>query len=273
MLKPFWNKKRRLSMTGDEFEAAISKADTLPVVSAADAGKVLVVDETGAIVPGEGGGDTDAIVASLIEHSYSGVFSTTASLIASSAFTAMPDITAAYFPNCVNLSSGNFRSMPNLSIISMPELTTMSSYGFAQAAIKSIYLPKCTGNFANTFMNCSKLEYANLPKASYLASSCFYSCNKLRTLILGEDCSLLTSRCCADAHALASVYLLYSGVVKPNYNVSTALFDGTPITNSTYTGSFGSIFVPASLYSSYLASASWAVISDRIASIPEDWTP
>lgn len=41
--------------TGAEIDAAVGKADTVPNVTAADAGKALVVDEEGKIVTGEAG--------------------------------------------------------------------------------------------------------------------------------------------------------------------------------------------------------------------------
>jgi len=46
-------------------------------------------------------------------------------------------------------------------------------------------------------------------------------------------------------------------------------FASTPMSESTYTGSFGSIYVPASLVDAYKTATNWATYADRITSIPE----
>ena len=53
------------------------------------------------------------------------------------------------------------------------------------------------------------------------------------------------------------------------YDVTNFASASTPMVNSTYTGSFGSIYVPASLVDSYKASANWSALSDRITAIIE----
>ena len=47
-------------------------------------------------------------------------------------------------------------------------------------------------------------------------------------------------------------------------------FYNTPMSKSTYTGSFGSIYVPASLVNSYKTATNWSTYSARITSIPEE---
>ncbi len=54
-MSKFWQKKYISKYTGEEIDAAIAKADTVPAVTAADAGSALVVDEEGKIVAGEAG--------------------------------------------------------------------------------------------------------------------------------------------------------------------------------------------------------------------------
>ena len=55
-MSKFWQKKYISKYTGAEIDAAVAKAGTVPTVTEADAGKALVVDEEGKIVPGEAGG-------------------------------------------------------------------------------------------------------------------------------------------------------------------------------------------------------------------------
>ena len=54
-MSKFWQKKYISKYTGAEIDAAVGKADTVPAVTAADAGSALVVDEEGKIVTGEVG--------------------------------------------------------------------------------------------------------------------------------------------------------------------------------------------------------------------------
>lgn len=59
----FWKKIFKSKYTGAEIDAAVAKAGTVPAVTSADAGKALVVDEEGKIVPGEAGGGSTVIKA------------------------------------------------------------------------------------------------------------------------------------------------------------------------------------------------------------------
>ena len=61
-----------------------------------------------------------------------------------------------------------------------------------------------------------------------------------------------------------SLYLLGSSlVILSNKNA----FSGTPMSLSTYTGSFGSIYVPASLLASYKAATNWTTYSKRFVGV------
>lgn len=57
----FWKKFYKSKYTGAEIDAAVAKADTVPIVTEADAGKALVVDDEGKIVAGEAGGAMGSI--------------------------------------------------------------------------------------------------------------------------------------------------------------------------------------------------------------------
>lgn len=55
-MSKFWQKKYTSKYTGAEIDAAVAQAGTVPAVTAADAGKALVVDAEGKIVAGAAGG-------------------------------------------------------------------------------------------------------------------------------------------------------------------------------------------------------------------------
>jgi hypothetical protein len=44
-------------------------------------------------------------------------------------------------------------------------------------------------------------------------------------------------------------------------------FGGTPLSSSSLTGTFGSIYVPASLYNAYKTAANWSFYSARFVSV------
>ena len=46
-------------------------------------------------------------------------------------------------------------------------------------------------------------------------------------------------------------------------------FNNTPISVSTYTGDFGSIYVKASLFDAYKAATNWVTYSDRFVSLTD----
>ena len=47
-------------------------------------------------------------------------------------------------------------------------------------------------------------------------------------------------------------------------------FTNTPMSNSTYTGEFGSIYVPASLVDAYKSATNWTTYANRITALPEE---
>ena len=93
----------------------------------------------------------------------------------------------------------------------------------------------------NAFDRCSSLTSVNFPECTSIGKSAFYYCRALTNLTLGA-----------------------SSVATLN-NVNA--FVSTPISASTHTGVFGSIYVPASLVSAYKSATNWATYSSRITAI------
>lgn len=74
----------------------------------------------------------------------------------------------------------------------------------------------------------------------------------------------------SNASMLSSLKMYYAGCVDlANVNA----FDTTPMSTSTLTGSFGSIYVPASLVDVYKSATNWAVYADRITDIESHERP
>ena len=162
--------------------------------------------------------------------------------ISNSAFLRCSNLTSINFPACVSVGRYAFAYCSNLTDIDLPACiyTDISAFTYC-SKMSSIVLPVCGVISQNTFYYCRGLEYANFPMCSSIGYGAFYSCSKLM-----------------------SVELAYSGVVSL---ASRDAFSNTPMSNSTYTGTFGSIYVPASLVDSYKVASNWSYYSNRITSI------
>ena len=117
-------------------------------------------------------------------------------------------------------------------------LSIVGDYAFYDCtSLSSIDLPECNYVGSSAFGNCTALTSVNLPMCSYIGMFAFENCTSLTAISLG-----------------------YSSVATLCYGA----LNNTPISNSTYTGSFGSIYVPASLVEAYKVANDWSAYADRI---------
>ena len=91
--------------------------------------------------------------------------------------------------------------------------------------------------------NCSNLEDVYNNEVSYMYGYTYNNCSKLSTIIMNG-----------------------SNVVLIN---GTSIFSNTPITNSTYLGYYGSIYVPNSMVDKYKTTTYWKSYASRITSITD----
>jgi spore maturation protein SpmB len=84
------------------------------------------------------------------------------------------------------------------------------------------------------------MSVASFPNLRYISGGAFTLCTKL-----------------------VSLYLLGSNMV----TLTSSAFVSTPLMQYSYTGDYGSIYVPASLYSSYIKAAYWSAMSARFVSV------
>ena len=206
--------------------------------------------------------------------------------IGSSAFLNCSHLTAVSFPAAVSIGQAAFMYCTKLSEASFPSVTTLSSSAFnscAKLTRASFPLATAIGDYA--FFKCGSLTEANFPSATAIGTSAFMSCYSLATIScqlvktvgLGAftNCSYLAAVSFPAAVSiegmafvkctrLISLYLLGSSVPAL---VSTA-FSSTPIGGySAAAGQYGSIFVPSSLYASYLTANGWSAFADRLVSV------
>ena len=94
-------------------------------------------------------------------------------------------------------------------------------------------------------------------------------CNALSTVTLNwTSATQISNRAFSQCYNLLSFYLL-GPTVLPLQNINA--FATTPISNYTTStgGVYGSIYVPESLYSSYITATNWATYSARFVSMTD----
>ena len=148
-------------------------------------------------------------------------------------------LTVANFPKCSYIEYSTFYNCNRLSEISFPECTYVGTYAFKNCSILSeVFLPLCSYIGFSTFEQCSNLSIISLNKCTFIGHMAFHSCPNLK-----------------------SVYLLASSICSLFYNewISEHSFDLSQLSaNNAY------IYVPHSLYYSYITDSIWSVYSERI---------
>jgi len=166
------------------------------------------------------------------------------SIIPSSCFYSNKYLTEINTLNCKNIYNYAFASCYNLTNISLPSCISISNYAFsACSSLISISIPSCKDIRNYALARCISLSSISLPACSYIGNNAFNGC-----------------------YNLLSVYLNVSSMVSLN-NINA--FASTPISNYTTStgGVYGSIYVPTSLYASFISATNWATYSARIVSM------
>lgn len=166
-----------------------------------------------------------------------------------------------------NIADYAFAYKINLTSVNFPACITIGSAAFSFCSrLTNANFPVCENIGSSAFANCSSLQYVNLPVCKFIYLSAFHDCTSLTEINLPVLSSVYGDlfRGCTS---LTKVVLGYSRVA-PLGNISA--FASTPMSVSTLTGSFGSIYVPASLVDAYKSATNWATYADRITAIPEE---
>ena len=142
-------------------------------------------------------------------------------------------------PNCSYIGYRAFYDCRSLSYINLPNCEYIGSDAFhAWYSLSSISIPNCSYIGNSAFYQCSNLSSIDIPNVSYIGGNAFYYCSKLE-----------------------SIYVL-STSIPSLYNAG--VFYNTPLSNSTYLGYFGSIYVLSSLVDSFKTATNWSYYSSRI---------
>lgn len=193
-----------------------------------------------------------------------------AAYIASSAFSGARGITAASFPYATAIRDDAFALCTSLSFAYFPNVSSIGRSVFYGTDLRSGIFTSLRYVGASAFYGLLSLTEINLPNLYLCYSSAFRGCNHLSAVYAGASVSsavYIYPNVFGGCMSLASFYLLAPsrGQIS-NVNV----FARTPLSDSSYLGYYGSIFVPASLLADYQASTNWAAYSSRFVGLTDE---
>lgn len=185
--------------------------------------------------------------------------------IGSSAFGGCSKLSNISFPACTTIYNYAFYDCSNLKTVSFPVCTTVSNYAFCYCSgLKDISLPVCTIISNAAFKDCHRLLKITLPVCTTIGSNAFCSCYSLTTASFPKY-TTIGDWAFYDCYNLKSLYLTNSVVCTLSHSNA---FISTPIGGySTSAGTYGSIYVPASLLTSYKNATNWTYFSSRFVGI------
>ena len=131
-------------------------------------------------------------------------------------------------------------------------------------ALSEAFLPACLSLNGSVFLGCPSFETLYVPACEYISARQMLAGTIVSTLSMPMLKTILNGSNFLSCTTLMSLYLLGPSVVTLS-NVNN--FTNSPMSLSTYTGSFGSIYVPESLYASYVIATNWSAYSARIVSV------
>ena len=207
--------------------------------------------------------------------------------ISNYAFSGCTRLTTASFPTCTNIDGYVFSNCTSLTTVNFPVCTSISYYAFYGCIkLESAIFPKCTTILGNAFHSCTRLttvsfpictsigNYAfagctslttvNFPVCTSINLGCFGGCRSLTTASF-PVCTSIGQTAFTNCNNLTSLYLTGSSLCKL---LNSNAFSSTPIGGySASAGTYGSIYVPASLLTSYQTATNWTYFSSRFVGI------
>jgi hypothetical protein len=180
--------------------------------------------------------------------------------LGNSAFGECSNLTSANFPECEGIAGWSvFLSCTNLTTVSFPKCKKIGVEAFKNcSSLMSASFPKCSAISTEAFRNCEKLTNVSFPVCKSIESSAFAGCSSL-AVVSFPMCTKIANYAFSGCTALSEFYLTGSSICSL---ASSYAFSKAGITSTA-----GSIYVPASLYDSYIAATNWTYFSTRFVSI------
>ena len=189
-----------------------------------------------------------------------------ATVIGAYAFASCSKLTTASITAATIIESSAFYNCTSLTTASFPAVTEIGAFAFTYCSkLTTVSFPAATVLSSNAFHNCLSLTTVSFPAATEIGNSAFYACMRLTTASIPAATGI-GNNAFRSCYNLTSLYLTGGSMAQlSNANA----FSSTPISNNTAStgGVYGSIFVPASLYDSYISAANWSVYSSRFVSV------
>ena len=184
-----------------------------------------------------------------------------ATSIDSNAFRNCSNLTTISFPVVTTIGGGAFYGCNMLTTVNFPAVTTIGSSAFEYCRnLTTVNFPVATTIGSSTFESCSKLTTVNFPNVTTIGSNAFGSCYSLTTASF-PAATYISDSAFYKCYNLKSLYLTGSSVCGL---YTSYVFSSTPIGGySVSAGTYGSIYVPASLLTSYQSAAWWKYLSSR----------
>ena len=231
------------------------------------------------------GGDT-SVEDSVITRTISSYTNDRVTSIGSYAFCRCNKLTTASFPvatyignyafyNCTRLTTVSFPVATyignsafyncSLTTASFPVATSIGSYAFCNCtSLTTVSFPVATSIGSQAFSYCTRLTTVSFPVATYIGNSAFCNCNRLTTASF-PVATYIGYSAFFKCYSLKSLYLTGSSLCKLS---NSNAFSSTPIGGySTSAGTYGSIYVPASLLTSYQTATNWTYFSSRFVGV------
>lgn len=213
---------------------------------------------------------TGCRVLGMTTESYTGSFITSdITFIGDYAFSGCMNLSVFNFNSCSYIGNGAFNGTLLLNL-SASLIDTVNIGTFANCnALRNVNLPNCSLIGADGFRSCVVLGLydsyiVSFPKVEEIFTMAFANCNNLSTISF-PMLSSIYSGAFNSCYNLISLYLMGSSVCKLQ---NSSCFVSTPIGGySASAGRYGSIYVPASLLSSYKTATHWSRLSSRFVGV------
>lgn len=156
-----------------------------------------------------------------------------------------------------------FFQCQNLSKVYLPNYSTgFNGRTFSGCSnLLEVYSPKANYVGRSEFLGCNKLSKVNVQDAQFIYESAFTNCYNLESIFL-QGCSSISNFAFYRCSRLSEIYILAA-----DCSLGNSVFLGTPMSNSSYLGYYGSIYVPSKFLSQYQSSVRWSLYSSRITSL------
>lgn len=179
------------------------------------------------------------------------------------AFCSCSALESATLPLIQKVCTGMFENCVSLKIVDAPMATDIEMAAFMGCtSLITVNAPNVITIRSQAFISCSMLQSVNFQSVTTISERAFMNCTSLSVVSLPNISSIYTYAF-ASCRNLMSVYLLSSKYC----SISNTTFLNTPMTTSSFTGAFGSIYVPSSMLLSYKKRAGFTAYSAHLVGI------